>query len=138
MVINVTRSVTIFLPDSLSFYHCHNFENTSVKCSNWYFKNLESLNIHWFSKMTVGCIFCNLLTDSQFVEGLKPPFSKNNPPFWVTPISENSRSPVHSTWWKYSTSWKFSLHFVYIFRTSWNSLILFCSSNPSYKRNILR
>ena len=27
---------------------------------------------------------------------------------------------VHSTWWKYSTSRKFSLHSVYISRTGWN------------------
>ena len=33
---------------------------------------------------------------------------------------------------------KFSLHFVYIFRTGWNFLIQFCNSNPSYNRNIVR
>ena len=46
--------------------------------------------------------------------------------------------PVHSTWWKYPTSWKFNQHFVYIFRTGWNFLIQICSSNLSYNRNILR
>ena len=37
----------------------------------------------------------------------------------------------------YSTSWKISLHFVYIFRTDWNFLIKFCSSDTSFDRNIL-
>ena len=46
--------------------------------------------------------------------------------------------PVHSTWWKYPTSWKFNQHFVYIFRTGWNFLIKIWSSNLSYNRNILR
>ena len=31
-----------------------------------------------------------------------------------------------------------SLYFVYIFRTGWNILIKFCSSDPSFSRNILR
>ena len=38
----------------------------------------------------------------------------------------------------HSISWKWSLYFVYIFRTGWNSLIKFCSSDHSYSRNILR
>ena len=43
---------------------------------------------------------------------------------WLMSVNRGGyRTPVHSTWWKYSTSWKFSLHFVYIFRTSWNFLI---------------
>ena len=37
--------------------------------------------------------------------------------------NHNQGTPVHSTWWKYSTLWKFSLYFVYIFRTGWNFLI---------------
>ena len=45
---------------------------------------------------------------------------------------------VHSTLWKYSTSWKCSLHFFYIFRTDWAFLMKFCSSDPSFNRNILR
>ena len=44
---------------------------------------------------------------------------------------------VHSTLWKYSTSWKCSLHFVYVFRTDWNFLTKFCISDPSFSRNIL-
>ena len=40
--------------------------------------------------------------------------------------------PVHST------SWKRSLHFLYIFGTDWNFLIKFCSSDPSFNRDILR
>ena len=40
--------------------------------------------------------------------------------------------PVHST------SWKSSLHFLYIFGTDWNFLIKFCSSDPSFNRDILR
>ena len=45
---------------------------------------------------------------------------------------------VHSTLRKYSTSWKCSLHFVDIFRADWKFLIKFCSSDPSFNRNILR
>ena len=37
-----------------------------------------------------------------------------------------------------STSWKFSLHFVYIFSTNWNFLIQFCRSDLSFNKNILR
>ena len=48
------------------------------------------------------------------------------------------RYPVHSTLWKYSTSSKFILHFVYLFRTDQNFLSNFCSSDPSFDRNILR
>ena len=44
---------------------------------------------------------------------------------------------VHSTSWKYSTSWKCSLYFVYIFRTGWKFLIKFCSPDPSFNGNIL-
>ena len=46
--------------------------------------------------------------------------------------------PVHSTLWKYSTSRKFILYFVYLFRTDRNFLSNFCSSDPSFARNILR
>ena len=45
---------------------------------------------------------------------------------------------VHSTFWQYSTSWKCSLHFFYVFRTDWNFSMKFCSSDPSFNRNILR
>ena len=38
----------------------------------------------------------------------------------------------------HSTSWKCSLPFVDIFRTYWTFLIKFCSSDPSFNRNILR
>ena len=38
----------------------------------------------------------------------------------------------------HSTSGKCSLYFVYIFRTGWNFLLKFCSSHPSFSRNILR
>ena len=40
---------------------------------------------------------------------------------------------VHPT----STSWKFNLYFVYIFRTDWNFLTKFGSSDPSFNRRIL-
>ena len=48
-------------------------------------------------------------------------------------ISKNSlkEGSVHST------SWKFSLYFVYIFIADWNFLTKFCSSDPSFNRNIL-
>ena len=38
----------------------------------------------------------------------------------------------------YSTSWKYSIYFVYIFRTGWNFLIKSCSSDSSFNRNFLR
>ena len=38
--------------------------------------------------------------------------------------------------WKYSTLWKFSLHFVYIFRTDWNFAIKFANSDPSFRFQI--
>ena len=44
---------------------------------------------------------------------------------------------VHCTSWKFSTCWKFSLYFVYIFIVDWNFLTKFCSSDPSFSRNIL-
>ena len=37
------------------------------------------------------------------------------------------------TSWKNSTSWKCSLHFVYILRTDWNVLIKFCRFDPCLK-----
>ena len=40
---------------------------------------------------------------------------------------------VHSTVRKYPTLWKFGLHFVYIFRTDWNFLTKFDSSDPGFK-----
>ena len=40
-------------------------------------------------------------------------------------------APVHST------SWKFTLHFVYVFRTYWDFQIRFCSPVQSFNRNIL-
>ena len=39
--------------------------------------------------------------------------------------------------WKFSTSLKFGLYFAYIFITDWNFLTKFCSSDPSFNRNIL-
>ena len=45
---------------------------------------------------------------------------------------QDKRGGVHST------SWKCGLYFVYIFRTGWNFLIKFRSSDPSFNRNILR
>ena len=36
-----------------------------------------------------------------------------------------------------STSWKFSLYFVFIFRTAWNFLIKFSSSHQNFKRDNL-
>ena len=44
---------------------------------------------------------------------------------------------VHSTSWKCSTWWKFSLYYVYIFIADWNFLTKFCRSDPSFNRNIL-
>ena len=38
----------------------------------------------------------------------------------------------------HSTSWKFSQHFVFVFRTDWNVLIKFYSSDSSFNRHILR
>ena len=38
----------------------------------------------------------------------------------------------------HSTSWKCSLYFFYIFRMGRNFLIRFCSSDPSFNRNILK
>ena len=37
----------------------------------------------------------------------------------------------------HSTSWKFSLHFDHIFRTDWNCLTKFGSSDPNSSRRIL-
>ena len=45
---------------------------------------------------------------------------------------------MHSTLWRYSTLSKFILYFVYLFRTDRNFLSNFCSSDPSFDRNILR
>ena len=42
---------------------------------------------------------------------------------------------VHSTWWKYSTSWKHSLYFVSIFRTGWNFLIFALFTNSWHEMN---
>ena len=36
----------------------------------------------------------------------------------------------------HSTSWNFSLHFVFIFRAAWNILIKFWNSHQSFNRNI--
>ena len=44
---------------------------------------------------------------------------------------------VHSTSWKYSAWKKFSLYFLYIFIADRNFLTNFCSSDPSFNRNIL-
>ena len=44
---------------------------------------------------------------------------------------------MHSTLWKYSTSWKFSLHSVYIFGKDWNFWTKFQSTDLSFNRNIL-
>ena len=38
----------------------------------------------------------------------------------------------------HSASWKYSMYFVYIFRTGWNFLIKFCSTDPIFNRSILR
>ena len=45
--------------------------------------------------------------------------------------------PLHSTLWRYSTWWKFSLHTAYIFRATWNFLIKFWNSVQSCNINIL-
>ena len=45
---------------------------------------------------------------------------------------------LHSTSCKYSTSWKCSLHLVYIFIVDWDFLIKFCNFDSSFNRNILR
>ena len=58
--------------------------------------------------------------------------------FWFSCFRSSHRRCVHFILWKYSTSWKYSLYFVYIFRMCWNFLIKFCSSDPSFDRNILR
>ena len=52
--------------------------------------------------------------------------------------SKGEGGDVHFTSWKYFNLWKCSLHFVYIFKTEWNFLIKFCSSDPSFNGNILR
>ena len=44
---------------------------------------------------------------------------------------------VHSTSWKFSTWWTFSLYFVYIFIADSIFLTKFCSSDPSFNGNIL-
>ena len=53
-------------------------------------------------------------------------------------MHKHFRDPsVHSTSWKFSTRRKFSLYFVCIFMGDWNFLTKFCSSDPSFNRNIL-
>ena len=44
---------------------------------------------------------------------------------------------VHSTSWKFSSSWKFGLYFVYFFIANWNFLTKFYSSDLSVNSNVL-
>ena len=44
---------------------------------------------------------------------------------------------MHFILWKLCTSWKFDLHFGYIFIVDWNFLTKFLSSDPSFNKNIL-
>ena len=45
--------------------------------------------------------------------------------------------PAPSIWWKYFTSWKFSLPFVYIFKADWKFFIKIFIFDPSFNRNTL-
>ena len=47
------------------------------------------------------------------------------------------RRGVHSTLWKYPTSWKSILHFVYVFRAEQRFLAKFWSPDTSFNENIL-
>ena len=75
---------------------------------------------------------CTLGRTWAFISIFSPNLALNRP-FKVIHIKW-----LHSTWWKYSTLWKCSLHFVYIIRTDWNILIELCKPDPSFNRNILR
>ena len=56
---------------------------------------------------------------------------------WRFTWQQGKGGDVPSTSWKCSNSWKFSCHFVHTFRTDWNFLAKFDSSDASLNRSIL-
>ena len=96
--------------------------------------------------MTKVCFFCYICYLDATVDeaasliqckSLHFPYSDSK----VTRILSNESFLLMLTFWGgvvHSASWKYSMYFVYIFRTGWNFLIKFCSSDPSFNRNILR
>ena len=77
------------------------------------------------------CIWCSLLSNCLAV--LQQEVHISSKKFQIVVLIKQR---LYSTWWKYSVSWKFSLHFVCIFRTVWNFSIRSWNFNASFKSNI--